>query len=81
MYNDRKMKKIRTVGLIALCILTSTILVGCTSVSVPPARTYTVWAGGTEFAAKSMKIHGSWAELETDLGPVWASGVVIRPMK
>ena len=78
-FDDKTMKKIRTVGLMAVCVLTSTLFVGCSSVSIPPAKSYLVKVGDTVFSAKSVKIHGSWAEFETDSGPVWASGVVITP--
>jgi hypothetical protein len=77
-FADKTMKKISTVGLMAVCIVTSTLFVGCSSVSIPPAKSYFVRAGDTVFSAKSVKIHGSWAELETDHGPVWVSGAVIE---
>ena len=75
------MKTILNVCLLLACVLTSALLVGCSSVSIPPARGYNVRSGNTEFYAKSVKIHGSWAELETDNGTVWANAVVITPVK
>jgi hypothetical protein len=68
-------------GLLALCGLASVLFVGCTSVSLPKAKGYTVMVGNTQYYAKSVKIHGSWVEMETDNGPVWANGVVIIPSK
>jgi hypothetical protein len=76
------MRTIHKVGLLAACVLTAASLVGCSTVCLPPAeKGYTVHQGGSEFYAKSVKLHGGWAELETDGGTVWANGVVIRPVK
>lgn len=72
------MKKTSTVGLMAICIVTSALFVGCSSVSLPPGKSYFVTAGDKVFLTKSVKIHGDWAELETDRGPVWVSGAVIE---
>lgn len=78
---ETTMKNRRTIVPTLLCLLTSTLFLGCSSVSVPPAKTYVVRAGDTVFVAKSVKIHGSWAECETDTGSVWVSGAVITPKK
>jgi hypothetical protein len=63
----------------SFCGIVSVLLMGCAGVSLPQAKGYVVRAGNTEFFAKSVKIHGSWVEMETDSGPVWANGVVITP--
>jgi hypothetical protein len=61
-------------------VLAATWLSGCSAVSLPPAKSYSVRAGGVIINAKSVKIHGNWAELETDDGPVWVNGAVIKPI-
>jgi uncharacterized protein YceK len=76
------MKTLRRYVSVVICALAATLLAGCSSgssVSLPAAKGYSVLASGTEFWAKSVRIHGSWAELETDSGPVWVSGAVITP--
>lgn len=77
--NQITMKTLPRVSLAAVAALSATFLVGCTSVTIPPAKGYAVLAGGTVYQAKTVRIHGSWAELQTDSGPVWASGAVIKP--
>jgi hypothetical protein len=73
------MKALSTGGLLITFVLAPMLLVGCTSVSIPRAKAYSVRAGDLVFLAKTVKIHGSWAELGTDNGPVWVSGAVITP--
>ena len=62
-------------------VLVSLLVTGCSSISLPPAKGYNVLAGTTQYFAKSMKIHGSWVEMQTEQGPIWANGVVITPVK
>ena len=64
---------------LAAYAIAATLLTGCCTVSLPAAKSYSVRYGDTTIAAKSVKIHGSWAELQTDSGPVWVSGAVITP--
>lgn len=65
---------------LAVAALSATFLVGCTSATMPTAKGYLVRSSSnTEFWAKSVKIHGSWAECQTDSGPVWVSGAMITP--
>jgi hypothetical protein len=64
-------------------LLASTLFVGCTKVSLPAARSYAVQIGTTHYHAKSVKLHGEWAEVETEAGTVWTrhAPLVITPNK
>ncbi len=73
------MKTLLKVSSLIVCAVASVFLTGCSSVSLPPAKGYSVIVGQTEYYAKSVKIHGQWIEMETDSGPVWASSAVIKP--
>jgi len=74
------MKRSLKLCALALCVVATTFCVGCASVSLPPAKGYSVQVGNFEYYAKSVKIHGQWIEMETENGPVWANSVVsIRP--
>jgi hypothetical protein len=75
------MKTSRVAYSVTACILFAGLVAGCSSVSIPPARGYIVRHGNSEFFAKSVRLHGSWAEFETDSGTIWANGVVITPVK
>jgi hypothetical protein len=78
--NQDTMKALSIVSLLSLSVLASMLFTGCSSVPVPPAaKGYSVICGNTAFWAKSVKIHGSWAELETDAGPILVSGAAITP--
>ncbi len=74
------MKPSHNAGLLALYGLSSLMLVGCTTVSMPKAKAYSVIVGNTEYRAKSVKIHGNWVEFQTDGGPVWATCAAIKPL-
>lgn len=64
----------------AACAIAAALCVGCASVSLPPAKGYSVQVGNMEYYANSVKIHGQWIEMETETGPVWANSVAsIRP--
>lgn len=73
------MKTSRIVPFLALCGITSLLTVGCSGVSIPKAKGYSVRVGDTEYYAKSVKIHGDWVEMQTDSGPIWATSAVIKP--
>ena len=73
------MRTKRTICLMLGYMLVSSLVAGCSSISLPPAKGYEVMAGNVGYFAKSVKIHGSWVEMQTDQGPVWANGVVITP--
>jgi hypothetical protein len=74
------MKTFPGVSLLSIGLLISLLFTGCSSVSVPPAtKGYSVRAGDVVYWAKTVKIHGNWAELETDNGPVLVNGAVITP--
>ena len=75
------MKTSRILCSLTACVLFSASITGCNSVHVLPAKAYDVTYGDTTFVAKSVKLHGSWAELETDRGTIWANGVKITPRK
>ncbi len=79
MFIEANMKSPHKISLLLLCGLAGFLLSGCSSVSLPKAKGYSVRAGDVHYYAKSVKIHGSWVEMETDSGPVWANGVVIVP--
>lgn len=78
---DKAMKTIPKACLLAVSTLVAGFVAGCSSVTLPPAKGYSVRHGDTHYFAKSVKLHGSWAELETDTGTVWANGVVIKPVE
>jgi hypothetical protein len=76
------MKTTFKVCLPAACALASVLFVGCTGVSLPSAKGYTVRVDNTEYWAKSVKVHGNWIEMETESGIIWVnSGVTIKPVK
>ena len=76
---DALMKPLLVLSLVSL--LASTLFVGCTKVSFPAARSYSVQIGTTQYHAKSIKLHGEWAEVETEAGTVWTrhAPLVITP--
>lgn len=75
------MKPLHILSLMSL--FASTLFVGCTKVSLPAARSYAVQIGTTHYHAKSVKLHGEWAEVETEAGTVWTrhAPLVITPNK
>jgi hypothetical protein len=69
----------RTVAL-PLCLLILGLSSGCSTVTIPPAKSYAVVIGTTQYHATSVKLHGSWVEFETEHGPIWTSvPVIIKP--
>ena len=78
--NHITMKTSAKVGLLSPSVLVLALFTGCNSVSVPAAsKGYSIRAGDYSFWATKVKIHGSWAEVQTAEGPVWVSGAVITP--
>ena len=75
------MKPLLLLSLVSL--LASTLFVGCTKVSLPAARSYAVQIGTTHYHARSVKLHGEWAQIETEAGTVWTrhAPLVISPNK
>jgi hypothetical protein len=54
---------------IIVLALTSVITSGCSSVTAPPAQSYTVWVGTQIIQAKSVSIHGGWVSMAVDKSP------------
>ncbi len=76
------MRTLSIIRSILLCALAGMLVVGCSNVSIPPAKGYMVHSGGAQFAAKSVKLHGSWAEFETASGnTVWANSAMITVLR
>ena len=76
------MKTLHNVRWLAVFAIASALLVGCATVSLPPARGYDVQIANTRYWAKTVKFHGPWVELDTESGQVWAnrnSVVTIQP--
>ena len=81
--SNETMKTSHKVWLRVVCVLATSLFVGCAGVSLPAARSYSIQIGNTEYHAKTVKFHGQWIEIETETGAVWArnSAVTIKPNK
>ena len=58
---------------IIMLALASIITPGCSSVSVPPAQSYSVWMTGNNspvIQAKSVRVHGAWVSMEGVTSPI-----------